>query len=126
MEPKYFEVIKKYDAQSDSLYIHIDNEYEYQESIEMSNNVILDFDSNSMPVALEVLDASKFFNVNKLALKRQFKTQIRIRIKEDSIHLNAVFKFLVHNKEYTSPLVQDTINDINAPLLETSFNMVEV
>lgn len=123
MKTKYFEVVKEYDVQSDILYIHKDLKYKYQESVEMDKDVILDFDSNYRPVALEIIDASKFFKVNKLSLKRDFEMKINVQIEKDRIYLEGLFKFFVHNKSYPSSLVQNTVNDINAPLLATSFEM---
>lgn len=106
MRLKHFEVVKEYNAQSDILFIHKDIEYKYRESVEMDNNVILDFDSDYRPVALEILDASKFFNVNKLSLKRHFEMLIQVQINKDVIQLKGLFKFSLHNKEYSSQFVK--------------------
>ncbi|AUB56105.1 MULTISPECIES: DUF2283 domain-containing protein [Methanobacterium] len=123
MKAKYFELVKKYDAQSDILYMHKDMEYKYRESVEMGDKFILDFDSNHKPVALEILDASTFFNVNKLSLKRNFEMKMHVQIEKDRIYLKGLFKFFVHNKKCPSAFAQDTANDIDAPLLATSFEM---
>jgi uncharacterized protein YuzE len=66
---KLFELNKDYDIRSDSLYLYITDKYEYGESIEIEGNVILDFDKNSVPVAIEILNASKFLGVSKFSIK---------------------------------------------------------
>lgn len=125
MEYKRYEAIQNYDYPLDILYIRKDLDYEYKESIEMGNNLVLDIDINNKPVALEIIDASRFFNISKYSLKKGIKGKLSIDIKEDIICLKGVFAFLVHNKKQDKPFVQETVNDINLPLLETNFEMAE-
>jgi len=123
MVNKKFLMKKDYDAQSDVLYLRIVPEYKYQESIEIGDSIILDFDEDYVPVALEILDASKLFNVKKYSLRQDIGLDMQIRIKKDSIIIEAKFIFLVHNKEQPTPFNIETDNDINLPLKETNFAM---
>jgi uncharacterized protein YuzE len=41
----------------------VKDDYEYKESVELDERIILDFDKNDISVALEILDASKIFDV---------------------------------------------------------------
>ena len=43
----------KYDSDLDTLGIRITKPYEYKESVELAEGLILDFDINGVPVALE-------------------------------------------------------------------------
>jgi uncharacterized protein YuzE len=115
-----FKMVNEYDTPSDILYLRIVDPYKYQESIELADNIILDFDVNNVPVALEILDASKFFHVKPYAL-RNFGLDMNIQIKEDEISLNAKFMFLIHHKREEVPVSVGTINDIELPTMQTNY-----
>jgi uncharacterized protein YuzE len=123
MANKNFVMNKDYDAQFDVLYLRIEPEYKYKESIEIGDNIILDFDENYVPVALEILDASKFFNVDKFSLKQDIGLNMQIHIKKDFITIEAKFIFIVRNKKELMPFNVETNNDINLPVNETNFAM---
>lgn len=123
MVRKHFDMKKDYDRQSDVLYLRVVPDYKYQESIEIDDNVILDFDEEYVPVALEILDASKFFGVDKYSLQQDINLDMKIRIKKDYIIIKAEFTFLVRNKKHPVPFTVETMNDINLPLKETNFAM---
>lgn len=57
--------VSNYYYESDILYLHKESSYHYKESVEMGAYIILDLDVNNTPVAVEILDASRFFNVDK-------------------------------------------------------------
>ena len=60
-----FKMTASYDYKYDILDLIIDENYEYQRSLELEYGVILDFDTQNRPVSLEMLDASKKLNLNK-------------------------------------------------------------
>jgi len=60
---KTLEIESMYDYHSDVLGIKIADDYDYEESTELEEGIILDFDVNGIPVDLEILDASKVLNV---------------------------------------------------------------
>jgi len=66
MKAGNFEVVSDYDVQSDILYIHKTLKYIYKESVEIGDKLILDFSEDNDPVALEIIDASKFFDVKPI------------------------------------------------------------
>jgi len=80
MEFKRFEVVSDYDVQSDILYIHHTSEYQYKESVEIGDNLVLDFSEDDIPVALEVIDASKLFNVPKYSLQNMKEYHLKILV----------------------------------------------
>ena len=63
------EVVYDYDYKNDSLFIYCEEPYEYDVSLELDNNVILDLDTTGKPVAFEFLNASKVFKINKSYFK---------------------------------------------------------
>ena len=54
-----FEVEYKYDSSVDVLAVKVKRDFTYNETIEMDEGVLLDFDVNNVPISLEILDASK-------------------------------------------------------------------
>ncbi|MBP2047050.1 DUF2283 domain-containing protein [Methanobacterium aggregans] len=121
MVVKEFEIEEHYDPVADSLYIRIIDDYEYRESIDMGENVILDFDKNHVPVALEIVDASKKLNLNPFSLKRMVEVTMQIRIKEEAIELHATLSVPVHNKQLEKPVDITAINDTDIPQIQTNF-----
>jgi len=55
----------EYDFDGDSMFINDINDYKYKESIEITDDIILDINENNDVVALEVLDAFKIFGIEK-------------------------------------------------------------
>ena len=122
MEPKNpFRMNKDYDIQNDSLFMYITDDYNYKESVELGNNVILDFDENNVPVAIEFLDASKLLKVQKFSLKHLVKLNMEINIDDESITLDAEFKVLVHQKEVPAPVKIEVPNELNFPQMQGEF-----
>lgn len=120
-EEKPFRMEKDYDFQNDSLFMYITDEYEYKESIELGNNIILDFDKNDAPVAIEILDAAKVLNVEKFSLNKLKGLIMEISIEEDTITIKAEFKVLLHQMELDAPISLEVPNDLNLPQMQTEF-----
>jgi uncharacterized protein YuzE len=120
-----FKIMKDYDAESDTLYLRIINEYKYRESVELKDNIILDFDENYVPVALEILDASKFFNIKPYSLRMPMGIDMNIVVGEDKISLNASFTFILHQKREERPVTVNTVNDIELPSTQTNYALAE-
>ena len=66
------EVIYKYDSSSDILGIKVNRDFTYDETVEMDDGLLLDFDVNNVPVSLEILDASKRLNLPKKCFNNIF------------------------------------------------------
>lgn len=118
-------MISKYDANTDALFLKIKKPYFYNESVELANNIMLDFSEDDVPVALEILDASKYFHVKPFSL-RNFNFEMTIDVKKDTIHLEAVLMFLVHQKKENRPVDLLAVNDMNIPAMQTNYEAVSV
>ena len=103
-----------YDHEFDILFIHRIDEYEYEESVEMTCEVLMDFDTLLNPSAFEFLNASKIFKSNNGDLCDIEKIKVHVSINEDLIKLY-VDIFTPNNKFAT---IKKFINDINAPSCE--------
>lgn len=108
-----------YDPDADALFISKVDNYDYDESVELTNDVILDFDMNGEASALEILNASKVFNVSKYSLGNIGPISMKIGVNKKVICLKLGIGVLVHNKELLKSLNHSAINDINAPVMQT-------
>lgn len=123
---KNFEVISEYDVQSDILYIHKNIDYKYRESVELGDHLVLDFSEDNRPVALEIIDASSFFNVKKFSLQHMKGTKLTVAVNDELICIKGTFIFPIHNKGIQKSFNEQTVNDINMPHMVSNMEMAEV
>jgi uncharacterized protein YuzE len=109
----------KYDMEVDGLFLYVKEDYDYETSVELDNDVMLDFDKNGIPVALEILNASRVLKAPKYSLNKIRKIRMTVGIDEKSINLKLAIKVLVHNKKLTQSVDTFTSNDIGMPNSET-------
>ncbi|MDR0911737.1 MAG: DUF2283 domain-containing protein, partial [Methanobrevibacter sp.] len=96
-------------------------DYNYEISLELAEGIIMDFDKNNNPIGLEILDASKFFKVpSKQYLSNFNSVNMTVKITEKTICVALKVGFNVHHKQEFSLNDVLTINNINAPIMETS------
>ena len=114
-----FEVVYKYDFASDILGVKVKRNFIYQETVEMNEGLLLDFDQDNIPVSLEVHDASKRFNVPKYSLKEPVFFNMDVNVNEKFIGMNVNIIFLIHNKEDCHIIEEYTSNKYNIPKIET-------
>lgn len=119
MKGTNFEVDYQYDMDVDGLFIYVSQDFQYDTSIELDNDVILDFDESGIPVALEILNASRVLKVPKYALNGIEEIKMSIKVNEKSISLKAGFGVILHNREQIQLVDTFTSNDIGIPALET-------
>lgn len=103
-----------YDNECDALFIHLIEKYEYEQSIEMTCDVIMDFDILLNPSAFEFLNASKLFKSNNGDLCDIKKINVHVSINEDLIKLH-VNIFTPNNK---FDVIKKSVNDLDAPNCE--------
>jgi uncharacterized protein YuzE len=113
------EVKYDYDCKNDSLFIYCTEPYEYEVSLELDNNVILDLDTDGKPVAFEFLNASKVFKLDKGYFKNLVKICIQSDITEEAINLKVRLDVLVHNKTQLFEVNRIATNLTNVPAIET-------
>ncbi|OPY26000.1 MAG: hypothetical protein A4E27_00789 [Methanobacterium sp. PtaU1.Bin242] len=102
-----------YDYLTDSLFLYSDEEYRYKKSVRITADVILDFDQDDVPVALELLNASKILHVKKSSLNEPVGLDMQICVGEDTIKLEGIFFISIHKKEIPKSLNKETPNRTN-------------
>lgn len=116
MNQDNFEIERCYDYHSDTLGIRATNEYEYKESIELKEGLILDFSEEDIPVALEILDASKLLGIKKSALRDITNIRMTININSDLISLDLSISALLRNKPLSATMGGVAVNEHNIPV----------
>ncbi len=107
-----------YDYKGDSLFVYCVDSYEYDVSIELDNDVILDLDVGGKPVAFEFLNASKIFKLDKGYFKNLLSIGIQSKITVDAINLNVQLIALIRNKNQSFDVNRITSNLNNIPVME--------
>lgn len=108
-----------YDYNEDSLFIYCVNPYNYDVSLELDNNVILDIDTEGKPVAFEFLNASKVFGLSKTYFKKLVGMDIHLEITEEKISLKTELHVMIHNRNQSFDVARITTNLNNIPSIET-------
>jgi uncharacterized protein YuzE len=118
---KTIEDKQDYDVQNDTLFIYMED-YDYKKSIRMDKDFILDLDKNFDPVALEILHASKVFNINnKFHLTRPMEIDINIDIDENTITIEGTFIIQIRQREEPKPVKAEAANLLNLPVQDMRF-----
>ncbi|MDO5814778.1 MAG: DUF2283 domain-containing protein [Methanobrevibacter sp.] len=113
-----YEVIYRYDIDSDILGIKVNRDFQYDETIEMDDGILLDFDIDNIPTALEIHDASKRLNVPPESLNNILFLNVNISVDVNSICINALFGLLIKNIENECPIHSITSNFSHIPEIE--------
>ena len=113
-----FEAVCKYDEGSDILGIKVDCDFQYDQTIEMDDGLLLDFDINHVPTALEMHNASKRLNVPPESLNDILFLKMKISVDINSIIINAIFGLSIKNVENQYPIHSITSNFTHIPEIE--------
>ncbi|MBQ2654116.1 MAG: DUF2283 domain-containing protein [Methanobrevibacter sp.] len=114
-ENSIHEVIYKYDILSDTLGVKVNKKFQYGETVEMGDGILLDFDNNNVPVSLEILDASNRLNFPRESLNNIVLFKMEVCVEEKSISLNAMICVLVEDRENTKTIEYFTSNRSHFP-----------
>ena len=115
-----YEVEYRYDETADILGIKVIRDFKYHETIELDEGLLLDFDENNLPTALEMLDASKRLDVPPKSLNDIIFFNMKVIVDAKSISINAIFGILISKKENKRKLVSFTANKHNIPDIKTT------
>lgn len=116
MKSNYYIVKFDYKARLDSIYINIlGNLKKTQDTLAVSDNVIIDLDAENNPVLFKIVDASVIFQEKKNFFKNISQVKIDLKVDSDSINFNGQFYFSIDN-EVLEKNVEVTIpNEIKMP-----------
>jgi pectate lyase len=89
--------------------------------LRLDKDIILDFNKNNIPVAMEILHASKRLKIDKVNLKDLMGLNMNIEVGKDHIHIKAAFNIIIRNKSKPLEFHAEGENSINLPSTETNF-----
>lgn len=118
------ELIYKYDGHADILGVKVNRKFHYGETVEMDEGILLDFDVNKVPVSLEILDASRMFNLPRDSFENVVFFKMEVCVEEKSISLNAVVCVLLNDIENTQNIASFTSNINNLPNMDVKLALV--
>ena len=94
-----------YDYSSDVLGVKVKNDFIYHETVELED----------VPVSLEIMDASKRFNIPKSSLNDLKFFNMTVVVDNKFITINVVIGVLIHNNENKQILESFTVNKYGIP-----------
>ena len=114
--------IYTYDEEADSIFLAFPVEYEFQQVIELDDDILLEIDVNGKPRVLEVLNASMHFNVSKSVLKNNIvKIEMVIDITDNQISVEV--NLTDSSKHVLLPLNNSISNLACIPVSDESINL---
>ena len=104
----------KYDSTVDALSIKVEN-YEHERSVQLTDDVIMDFNKDNKFVALEILNASHVLAVNEHSLENIRNIDLSVKVTDYQIFVNAIFTIPVSDHEEIKVTNASIVNDKNIP-----------
>ena len=88
-----------YNESIDTLGIKVKRDFQYGQTVEMDEGILLDFDIDNVPTALELLNASEKLSVPKESFEKMHCFNMKVCVDKDSILMCAIFGFMIPNKD---------------------------
>jgi len=86
-----------YDYENDILFFKLKGR-QYDKSIELLDNLVVDVDKEGFLVGVQMFDASEYLNIDKKSLLKIPNWQFTINVHENIIEIRLVFQVKVRNK----------------------------
>ena len=118
------DVIYRYDFSSDTFAIKVNRNFMYDETIEMDEGILLDFDVDNVPTSLEILDASKRFNLPKDCFNNVSCFKMDVYVNKNFISINATIGVIIEDIEKEQIFKSFTGNYSNLPEMSTHLALV--
>ena len=77
--------VYSYEISTDSLFIAFPVEYEYDKVVPLDEDILMEVDVKGHPRAIEILNASTHFGVEKESLVEICKLQMKITVTDENI-----------------------------------------
>ena len=87
---------------------------EFGKSLEIEEGIILDFDIDNIPIAIEILDISKRLKISKNAIKSS-NAHMKIKSIDDVLEVCITFFIRTEDKEFKETIDSKVINSLNIP-----------
>lgn len=117
MMKKELNVNQDYDSNLDIYTITVDEDFEFQKSLEIEEGVILDFDENNIPISIEILDISKRLSITKQDVASS-SISMKIKCTPEILEICIVFFYRVQDEEFEKTIDSKLANTFNIPQIE--------
>lgn len=107
-----------YDPEADALLIKTEN-YEHETTIQLNDNVIMDFNKKGEFIALEILSVSHLLETTIKSLENISSINLIVKVTDYQIFVSVVFTVPIKNHKEIKTTNASIINNINIPLTET-------
>lgn len=121
MKSSYYFVKFDYKARLDSIYVNILGNQENDESCQVSENVIIDINSDKVPVRFRIVDASIIFQEKKSLLKNLSNVKIDLMVDSDSVHFKGQIDFAIDNDILEKNIDVTATNDMKMPEMKGTY-----
>lgn len=121
MKSSYYFVKFDYKARLDSIYVNILGNQENEESFQVSENVIMDINSEKVPVRFKIVDASIIFQEKKSLLKNLSNVKIDLMVDSDSVHFKGQIDFAIDNDILEKNIDVTAPNDMKIPEMKGTY-----
>ncbi|RXG35177.1 DUF2283 domain-containing protein [Methanohalophilus sp. WG1-DM] len=100
-----------YDWINDSMYIY-PQDRKYKSSL-MLDDIILDVDENNKFVGIEILDASRKFNISKYEMREPVELNVNFEVEDGKLTLNLKMTFVKRNHPVAKTVSVTGNNEMN-------------
>jgi hypothetical protein len=121
LKSSYYFVKFDYKARLDSIYVNILGNQENEESFQVSENVIMDINSEKVPVRFKIVDASIIFQEKKSLLKNLSNVKIDLMVDSDSVHFKGQIDFAIDNDILEKNIDVTAPNDMKIPEMKGTY-----
>lgn len=111
MKSSYYIIKFDYKARLDSIYVNILGKTDETDSLQVSENVMVDLNAEKIPVRFRIIDVSNVFQEKKSFLKNIKDVDIDFEVDKESIHFRGRFEFEIDNNVFEKNIDVDAPND---------------
>ena len=108
-----------YDALNDTFYVY--NADQQYVSSQIFDDIIMDVGENNVFVGVEILNASKKFNVSSYEFLAPVRLRLTYDIKDDEISMLIEFTFVKRNQSIVRTMSAVGVNDMNLAPASATF-----
>jgi hypothetical protein len=101
--------------------VNILGSQEDQESFQVSENVIIDINSEKIPLQFKIVDASVLFQEKKSLLKNLSNVKIDLKVDSESVHFKGQIDFAIDNDILRKEIDVTAPNDIKMPEMKGTY-----
>ncbi|GAB6055890.1 hypothetical protein JCM15415_12060 [Methanobacterium movens] len=121
MKSNHYLVKNQYQNPEDTLYIRIIGNYNYHESLKISEDLTVDFDSEKVPISIKLENASQVLEVNKKSLNHISVIRMEIISRPESIEFSGKIVLKIKDEDVEKTLEATADNKLNIPEIKNIF-----